>query len=174
MVSTPTDERDRQHMAENDPYRQMEGAIIRPKDILSSGEKEASTNKANVVKNTTKTKGTSSTKSSSELNAAESSQTKTSRFINSVRGFGNNKSQGKSKGFFKKAGPLSAIVAILFGGGFFFFGAQSLLGPHLSALYTQQTDLQFTAYSMRNSRLMSYMLDGGNQIKISNFTINSF
>ena len=170
MVSTPTDERDRQHMAENDPYRQMEGAIIRPKDILSSGEKEASTNKANVVKNTTKTKGISSTKSSSELNAAESSQTKTSRFINSVRGFGNNKSQGKSKGFFKKAGPLSAIVAILFGGGFFFFGAQSLLGPHLSALYTQQTDLQFTAYSMRNSRLMSYMLDGGNQIKISNFT----
>ena len=42
MVSTPTDERDRQHMAKHDPYRQMEGAITRPKDILSSAESESS------------------------------------------------------------------------------------------------------------------------------------
>ena len=174
MVSTPIDERDRQHMAENDPYRQMEGAVIRPKDILSSGEQEAANSKTGVVKNTTKTKSSSTTKASSELNAAEASQTKTSRFINSVRGHKQGQSQGKGKGFFRKAGPLGAIAAILFGGGFFFFGAQSLLGPHLSALYTQQTDLQFTSYSMRNSRLMSYMLDGGNQIKISNFRSKIF
>lgn len=169
MVSTPIDERDRQHMAENDPYRQMEGAITRPKDILSTGEKEASTKGRNVVKNTTKSKKSLSGDLSDRLNAAEQSQTKLSNFTNSVRGL-NASTSGKGRGFFKKAGPIGLIASLIFGGGLFFFGAQSLLAPHLSALYTQQTDLQFTSYSMRNSRLMSYMLDGGNQIKVSNFT----
>lgn len=157
-------------MAENDPYRQMEGAVIRPKDILSSGEKEASSRKTSVVKNTTNNKRSLASQFSDKLNSAERNQSKTTNFVNSVRGLKSSTSQGRGKGIFKKAGPITFIATLLLGGGMFFYGAQSVLGPHLSALYTQQTDLQFTSYSMRNSRLMSYMLDGGNQIKISNFT----
>lgn len=92
-------------------------------------------------------------------------------FRNSVKGKkSSSNKKGKGKGFFKKAGPIGAITGILFGGGLFFYATQSMLAPHLSALYTQATDLQFTSYNMRNTRIMSYMIDGGGQVKISNFT----
>ena len=180
MVSTPTDERDRQHMAPNDPYRNMAGPEIRPTDILSAGETNIPKNTPeSVVKNTTNkpsTRQQNKTKLSENLthrlNSAEQNQTSTKQsFINSVHGRNHRSSAtGKLKQNFKKFGPLAFITTLIFGGGIFFYGAQSFLAPHLSALYTQQTDLQFTAYSMRGSRLMSYMLDGGNQIKVSNFT----
>ena len=176
MVSTPTDERDRQHMAKHDPYRQMEGAITRPKDILSSAESESSKEQSaqdhinSQTKKTPKKQRSLSDELSKKLNSAEQNQSSSHSFTNSVRGLNRKQQSNKKRGFFRKAGPITIIATLLFVGGLFFYGSQSLLAPHLSNLYTQQTDLQFTSYSMRNSRLMSYMLDGGNQIKISNFT----
>lgn len=80
-----------------------------------------------------------------------------------------NKTQ-KKKGLLRRFGPLGLIVALIFGGGVFLTGAQSSLGPQLSALVTEATDVQFPSYNLRNQRLFKYLMDGGDQIKISNFT----
>ena len=76
----------------------------------------------------------------------------------------------KKKGFFRRFGPLGLIVAIIFGGGVFLTSVQSSLGPQLSALITEATDIQYPSYNLRNQRIFKYLLDGGDQIKISNFT----
>ena len=177
MVSTPKDERDREHMSPNDPYRQMEGAITRPKDILSAAEQDSTQTGAGFsrsYKQGQKRKSTAASISDQLKQAEENQSSKTadrsSTFRNSVKGRNNLNNNGKHRGLLKKIAPITAITGILLGGGAFFYGAQSLLAPHLSALYTQQTDLQFTSYSMRNQRLFKYMVDGGDQIKISNFT----
>lgn len=88
---------------------------------------------------------------------------------NSFR-FNHNDSAKKKKGLLRRFGPLGLIVFILFGGGFMLTGFQSSLGPQLSALVTEATDIQYPSYNLRNQRLMKYLLDGGDQIKISNFT----
>ena len=172
MVSTPQDERDRPHMSQHDPYRNMPGANTRPENILVNAEAEASqpTNSPSSININTKT--AHSKNLSRHLGSAEAEQRSEHSFINSVTGRLQQSQKLKPTGIrgFKKVAPLALIASLLLGGGFFFYATQFLLAPHLSALYTQQTDLQFTSYSMRNSRLMSYMLDGGNQIKVSNFT----
>ena len=177
MVSTPRDERDREHMSPNDPYRQMEGAITRPKDILSAAEQDStqtgagfsSTNRQGQKRKSTAASISDQLKQA-EQNQSNKSTDRSNTFRNSVKGRNNLNNNGKHRGLLKKFAPITAITGILLGGGAFFYGAQSLLAPHLSALYTQQTDLQFTSYSMRNQRLFKYMVDGGDQIKISNFT----
>ncbi len=80
------------------------------------------------------------------------------------------KSTQKKKGFFRRFGPLGLIFALIFGGGFFLTGVQSTLGPQLSALVTEATDIQFPSFNLRNQRLFKYLMDGGDQIRISNFT----
>ena len=84
--------------------------------------------------------------------------------------FNRNKGEKKKKGLLRRFGPLGLIVAILFGGGFMLTGFQSSLGPQLSSLVTEATDIQYPSYNLRNQRIMKYLLDGGDQIKISNFT----
>ena len=163
----------------------MEEADIRPSNIsrqeLSDAEKSASTSiePDNLNPEDQDLTGRNRRESNSDAlrrrernqRSDSSLQNIQSNFRNSVKGkspTANKKSKGK--GFFKKAGPIGAITGILFGGGIFFYATQSMLAPHLSALYTQATDLQFTSYNMRNTRIMSYMIDGGGQVKISNFT----
>ena len=174
MVSTPKKE---QYRTPLDPYNGMEEPDIRPSNILkelSDGEKNASKPIQNDGEKP-KTKNRKTHESSSDIlrrrernqsNETFSSQGQQS-FRNSVRG--KNRTIGKggrTRGLFKKVAPLSAITTVLFGGGFFFYAAQSMLAPHISALYTQATDLQFTSYSPRNARIMAYMLDGGDQVEI--------
>ena len=174
MVSTP---RSKKYRSSNDPYNNMEEAEIRPSYIsrqeLSDAEKSAAIDPQ--IPGHHKRESNSDTLRRRERNQRSDSASTDlkSNFQNSVRGKNtplNNQGKGKGKNFFKKAGPIGAITGILFGGGIFFFAAQSILAPHLSALYTQATDLQFTSYNMRNTRIMSYMIDGGSQVKISNFT----
>lgn len=180
MVSTP---RSRHYRRKNDPYNAMEEAIIRPSNIskqqLSDAEKTATViPEDNLDIEDPSYTGRNRRESNSdalrrrERNQRSNSTTQlTTIFRNSVQGRNpknNKKSKGKS--LFKKIGPIGAITSILFGGGFFFYASQSMLAPHISALYTQATDLQYTSYNMRNARIMSYMIDGGSQIKISNFT----
>ena len=183
MVSTP---RNKRYRSANDPYNSMEEANIRPSNIarqdLSDAENSAaSMNEEDLNPDTSRSSGHNRRESTSdalrrrERNQRSSSliQDSQTKFRNSVQGKNAKngaKNSGRGSGFAKKLGPIGAITGILFGGGFFFYAAQSFLAPHLSALYTQATDLQFTSYNMRNARLMSYMVDGGNQIKISNFT----
>ena len=167
MVSIPDKTN---YRAEHDPYNDMETATTRPDYIarqeLRDAEKSASKKP---------TVGSISDKSGYDKNAAatevvknsERNQT-SSNFINSVKG--RNGNTGKKKGLLRRMAPMTIITGLLLGGGAFFFGAQSMLGPHLSALYTNATDVQYSSYNFRNTRLMSYMLDGGGQIKISNFT----
>jgi hypothetical protein len=45
-----------------------------------------------------------------------------------------------------------------------------MLGAHISNLYTENTDVQFTSYSLRNQRLFKYMIDGGDQIRVTAFS----
>ncbi len=170
MASTPQDKR---YRGAHDPYNNMEEADIRPKDIarqeLSAAEKAATKNPSDSASGSQKS--LTSNRITRSLRSSEESQSSSlsDQFRNSVRG--KNNQQGKGRGrLLKKVAPLTMIVGVLFGGGAFFYGAQSLLAPHLSALYTNATDLQFTSYHMRNSRLMSYLLNGGGQVKISGFT----
>ena len=181
MASTPNRKR---YRSAHDPYNDMEEATTRPdfvsKQELSDAEKSAintdnfdsqNPDKGNDSRLSLSDRLRSSERNQRSTNLSEQFQ---STHRNSVvgktgdtNGSGKN---GKRGGLLKKAGPLSAIIGILFGGGAFFYASQSLLAPHLSSLYTKATDLQFTSYNLRNTRLMSYMIDGGNQVKISNFT----
>ncbi len=166
MASTPDNDR---YRGQYDPYNNMETATTRPDNIarqeLKDAEKSATkkTNSGTSISDKLASRGaiTNAVKSSEENQTS-------SNFVNSVRGI--NKNSGKKKSFLRRAAPLTIITSLLLGGGMFFYGAQSMLGPHLSALYTNATDVQYSSYNFRNSRLMSYMLDGGGQIKISNFT----
>ena len=180
MVSTP---RSRHYRRKNDPYNAMEEAIIRPSNIskqqLSDAEKTATViPEDNLDIEDPSYTGRNRRESNSdalrrrERNQRSNSTTQlTTNFRNSVQGRNpKNNKKSKDKSLFKKIGPIGAITSILFGGGFFFYASQSMLAPHISALYTQATDLQYTSYNIRNARIMSYMIDGGSQIKISNFT----
>lgn len=184
MVSTP---RSRHYRSRNDPYNAMEEAKTRPSNIsrqqLSDAEKSATTAPEDNLdaENPSYTGRNRRESNSDALRRRERNQRSDStattplvtNFRNSVQGrnskAGKNGKGGKG-GLFRKVGPIGAITGILFGGGLFFYATQSMLAPHLSALYTQATDLQYTSYNMRNTRIMSYMIDGGNQVKISNFT----
>lgn len=153
----------------------MEGADIRPSYIarqnLFDAEKGAVEQSplANRIKTARKISAAGSLKKSEESTNGGLSNT----FKNSVKGRGATASAIANKfnaGKAKKFAPLTIIISLIFGGGFFFYAAQSMLGPHLSALITNDTDVQFTSYSMRNPRLFKYLMDGDGQIKISNFT----
>ena len=170
MVSTPNSGRFR---GKHDPYNNMESASIRPdyiaKQELSEAEQSASTSSQDSAIQTNSRGGRTLVHNATQK-AKDSERNQTSNFVNSVKGKNDKSAGGGKKGFLKKGGPIAIITSLLLGGGAFFYGAQSMLGPHLSALYTNATDVQFSSYNFRNARIMSYMLDGGGQVKISNFT----
>ncbi len=168
MVSTP---KGKQYRGKHDPYLDTELPNF-IKKTLSDAEQSASkkpnasslsfaSSRKTVERNASNLSGATAIARASERNQISDS------FRNSVQG---RKSQNKQRSFLKRMAPLSIVVSLLLGGGALFYGAQSMLGPHLSALYTRATDVQYSSYNSRNARLMSYMLDGGNQIEVNNFT----
>ena len=182
MVSTPEENNNKTWRGPNNPHNEwMKEARLAATGVLSHGERTAS--KSRKKTNTPLTDGENSPinpePSSSKNQRTSKSSSRSGGYTNNVHGkntnpkeqrpFFNNKNADKKKKkmgwFLKKAGPIGTIAAVLFGGGIFFYAAQSMLPAHLSALYTQATDLQYTSYNLRNARLISYMLDGGNQIK---------
>ena len=62
---------------------------------------------------------------------------------------------GKSgkKGRFKRKVPALILLLLLGGGGCVAFSSNSLLGPHLSALYTEATDTQHASSVLRSKKL---------------------
>ena len=167
MASTPDSDR---YRGQHDPYNDMETASTRPDYIarqeLQNAEKTAASKTTSGTPNSINP--ASRGPITNAVKNSEENQT-SSNFINSVRGL-NQKSTKNKKSLLRRTAPLAIIGGLLLGGSTFFYAAQSMLGPHLSALYTNATDIQYSSYNFRNSRLMSYMLDGGGQIKISNFT----
>ncbi len=168
---------------EHDPYNGMEEAEIRPKNIarqeLSDAEKTATKEQKspdpldNYSRHQHNSRFVNSGRTgyaASELQSLERNMASNS-FRNSVTGRGAEKISAKGGSRFKKRlAPVSLITMLLLGGGAIFYFSQSFLGPHLSSLYTEATDIQFTSYNARNARIFKYMLDGGDQVKISNFT----
>lgn len=74
------------------------------------------------------------------------------------RGFGRPKKSLKSR--LLRSTPLLAFVIILIVGIGIIIGASSLLGPHLSALFTEATNTDYTAYNLRSNELVVEILQG--------------
>lgn len=180
------DETGQKYRQAHDPYNDMEEAVIRPANIA---RQELSDAEENAIKQPSASSNSDRSSSSDNsrnyqrpsdrainaLNTFEKNQL-SHTFRNSVRG-NNRKSSSKvttknQKGGFlkRRLAPISLITSLLIGGGAFFYFTQSFLGPHLSSLYTSATDIQFTSYNSRNQRIFKYMLDGGDQVKISKFS----
>ncbi len=153
-------------------------SVIRPENIarreLSDAEKTATSDE------TARNKVRSSKRSGSITNLRSSEESQRHSYRNSVTGntnarrgrFGRGAAaaqQLKGRGRFQRFAPATLIGGIIVSGAFLFFSSQSALGPTLSNNYTEATDLQFTSYNTRNTRLFKYMIDGGDQIKINTF-----
>lgn len=159
-----------------DPYNDMESADIHPEFVarkkLSDAEKIATndTSSNHGRRRATVTSLRSSERSQRSDNYRTFSNNVTGRNSNTQhRGRfsrGNEKVKFNGRSRFRRAAPATLITGLLASGGFLFFFSQSALAPHLSNLYTEATDLQFTSYNSRNTRLFKYLLDGGDQIKI--------
>ena len=167
----------------HDPYNAMEESDIRPDFVARKNLSEAESSASKAPESDTKSKH-SSKNSTSRLNSLERNQ-RSDNYSNNSSSFRNNvtgrkaitNSTSKSSKLklatrFKKRklAPASIITMLLIGGGALFFLSQSILGPHLSSLYTEATDLQFTSYNARNTRIFKYLINGGDQIKISKFS----
>jgi len=154
-------------LAPNDPYRKMERHQTRPNlTVLEGGKKQQAAQ--NSLKSAESTAGSQRI---TNKNAHSREQlARPNDPINSVKGLPSSKGAARKKGLLKGKGPLTAILFMLLGGGALLFGGQSLLGPHISNLYTQATDVQFTTFSLRNQRLFKFMLDGGEQIRVTPFS----
>lgn len=164
-----TSSRPNQYRRAHDPYNSMEEAKTRP-DFVRTALKNAENNallpqksaENSNKKTATTQKRAQNSRLADSLRSLEKNQ-ESRPFLNSVRGLPRQSTkQGSSgkKSFLKKLAPTTFIAALILGGGALFFSAQTLLGPHLSALYTKATDLQYTSYSLRVPRLMQYMLKG--------------
>ncbi len=177
MVSTP------QYRSKNDPYNGVEEADIRPSYIarqLSEAEQDSLKNQSNNNISLSDRLADSLRKSEQDQPRNQRSRSLQSEnprdgFKNSVSGRQNQGKRSNLKGRaggggFKRFAPVTAITGLIIGGGGLFYGASSLLGPNLSALYTKATDVQFSSYHLRNVRMFKFLMDGGDQIRISNFT----
>ncbi len=102
------------------------------------------------------------------VTVARTGESTTSDHINNVKGKKvSTKLEGKKKSKLRRFGPLAAIIAILFGGGAFFLGSFSTLGPQLISVVTEATDVKYPSYNLRNQRLLKYMMG---DVKVSAFT----
>ncbi len=104
---------------------------------------------------------------SSTSNAATLEQnipTTTSFYSNSHSSYNSkrkshNKKRSLSSKLLKSA-PALLIALVLFGGLFLVFGSSSFLGPHLESLFTEATNTEYTAYTLRSNEIFKEILAG--------------
>ena len=146
-------------------------SISRPQNRTASlfdAEKAASRNLSQFNPQQYRTRQSLASSLDDALTVARSGESTTSDFTNKVTGKSKLKGEDKNtKGAFRRFGPLGIIIGLLFGGGAFFMMTFSLLGPQLSSVITEATDVQFPSYNLRNQRLLKYMMG---DVKVSNFT----
>lgn len=70
------------------------------------------------------------------------------------------KKKKRSRSRLLKAAPAALLVIVLVVGLLLIFGSSSMLGPHLSALFTEATDTGYTGYNLRTQEVMVDVLDG--------------
>ncbi len=158
----------------HDPYNGMEQPDIRPDFVARQDLSEAEQSAARTSNNSSR----SNNNAVNRLRADEQNQRANRSFRNSVSGkkgiggkrgfsskFGKN-GKGKNK---KRFAPIALMISLIFGGGGLFYLTQTTLAPTLSNLYTNATDLQFTSYNSRNTRIFRYLMTGGNQLQIGIF-----
>ena len=158
----------------HDPYNNMERPDFLARETLSQAESDlpAIQKEAELVRHhsTPHRKHSATTR----LRQSEENQqsTLTSKpFRNNVAGRTSlqlSRAEHKRLPHLKKLAPASIITILLAGGGLLFYFTQTMLPAHLSSAYTAATDIQYPSYISRNQRLFKYMMDGGNQLKMSN------
>ena len=130
---------------------------------------------ANPVKNAKKTLSTaeqSATNSSSQQTSASLYSPTASSLAHSIEhsrsksfysGTGNSEKRSSKKSLrsrLLKSFPLAAIAIVLILIIAAVIGSSSFLGPHLSALFTDATNTDYTAYNLRSNELMVEILQG--------------
>lgn len=158
----------------HDPYNGMETPEIRPGNIarqeLSDAEKSASKNNQKLSAGRLADAEHSFRNSVVGLTPRAASARAAGKTISRSGRIKSSKIAGHSRFKKRRWAPVSIITALLIGGGALFFASQSILGPHLSSLYTEATDLQYTSYNARNTRIFRYLINGGDQVRISRFS----
>ncbi len=173
-------------LAPDDPYNDMEGAEIRPNFRVIDGGK-SNNSKPNSTSNRNNLKvidGGKSPNQSRDLlrNSEESALSGKEQLTESAesglsggglftgKGKDNNSKKGKAKGKLKTKIAGALIVAMLTGGGVFLGTTNSMLGPAIEALFTEQTDTQYASANRRSVRLMRYAVEGDEVIKTNKWT----
>ena len=161
---------DKPFMGEHDPYQNMERAIIRPKDIPRS--KESARGKLFDAEQAASKSPSKATRSQNSLTNGSArslrnlEQSQPSIFRNNVRGRNESSDKkGKKKTGFKKYLPLTAIASFLIALVALFYGASTLLGSAFNSLITRATDVQFTSYLRRNTRIFKHAIEASNPVQ---------
>ena len=174
MVAKPQGQK---YRLPHDPYNDMERPDFQARQSLS----EAESNLPDIQKEAERTKRSyrhQKHSAATRLRQSEENQSSDairSTFRNNVAGKtasevlrSRGRLNGKGGGILKKAAPASIITILLVVGGFIFYGLQTALPQNISSNYTAKTDVQYSSYMTRNQSIVKYMMDGGDQIKISN------
>ena len=166
MVSTPKNPRFNLFRGSNSSAAL---GISRPRvSSLFDAEKNASRNLSQFNPQQYRRRESLASELDDALTAARTGESTASDYANNVTGPKSHSkdAKAKKKGL-RRFGPLAIIIAMLFGGGTFFMLSFSTLGPQLSAVITEATDVQYPSYNLRNQRLLKYMMG---DVRISNFT----
>lgn len=80
--------------------------------------------------------------------------------IRAAERIGNDKPKKSLASRLTKSAPAILIGLVLFGGMFLIFGSSSFLGPHLESLFTEATNTEYTAYTLRSNEIFKEILAG--------------
>jgi len=164
MVSTPKNPRFNNLLRGSDSSAALN--LSRPRvSSLFDAEKNASRNLSQFNPQQYRKRKSLASEIDDALTATRAGESTASDYVNNVTGV-KTKLKTKKSGI-RRYGPLAIIVGLILGGGLFFMTVFSMLGPQLSAVITEATDVQFPSYNLRNQRLLKYMMG---DVRISNFT----
>lgn len=172
-------------LAPDDPYNNMEGAEIRPNfQVIDGGKSNNSKPSSNSSSNRNNLRvidgGKFPNQSRDLLRSSEESALSDKEQLTQSEGAEkgglytgkgkNNSKTKKGKGKLKTKIAGVMIVALLTGGGVFLGTTNSMLGPAIEALFTEQTDTQYASANKRSARLMRYAVQGDEVIKTNTWT----
>jgi hypothetical protein len=148
----PDNRDDSSALAPNDPYKKMDRRDTRPDFLAARSNLSKSEQSAAAAPDAIMDGGTNRAKS------AEQNQAYSPRF--SGKGLPEiTDEKRKSKGFFKRKGPLLAILTLLIGGGGLMAGSQMLMPFATANRIIQEFNSMKTVMSKRSDRILRYQMD---------------